>query len=102
MLWSVHLNYYMKLPHGLSPIWLAIPAAIFVLVLGWFVLRLPVFKSASIINPEGTGVFKVLPSPIPKPKYPLNELNIQINEFVVEDQSLIMPIYDRAISLPLE
>ena len=81
---------------------MAIPAGIFILVLGWFVLRLPVFKSASIINPEGSGVFKTNPSPVPINKYPLGELNKQISEFVVDDQSLVMPVFDRAISLPLE
>jgi len=81
---------------------MAIPAGIFILVLGWFVLRLPVFKSASIINPEGSGVFSVTPSPIPISKFPLSELNNQISEFVVDDQSLVMPVFDRAISLPLE
>mgnify|MGYP001610398639 CR=1 FL=1 len=92
----------MKLPHGLSSVWMAIPAGIFILVLGWFVFRLPVFKSASIISPEGKGIFSPSPIPSPLPKYPLNELDKQISEFVVEDQSLIMPVFDKNILLPLE
>lgn len=92
----------MKLPRGLSPIWISIPAGIFILVLGWFVLRLPTLKSASIVNPEGKGTFSSTPAPEPIIKYPLEELKRQIDDFQVDDPNLVMPLFDKNISLPLE
>lgn len=91
---------YMKLPHGLSPIWLSIPAIIFILIVGLFVTKLPPFQAATIQNPQGTEL--ILPTPTSNLSKPdaLLEIRQTLNNFNTLEAAMQMPIIDIQISLP--
>ncbi len=92
----------MKLPHGLSPIWLSIPAIVFMLVISWFVTRLPVFRAATIQNPEGSGIFKPSPNPKLYQSDGLTEIRQELDNFSQIEAAMQMPVIDRQISLPID
>jgi hypothetical protein len=92
----------MKLPHGLSPLWLSIPATIFVLVIVFLVARLPVFRAATIQNPEGEKIILPTPASINNIPDSLNNIRIQLNEFDILTNSMQIPAMDRQISLPID
>lgn len=92
----------MKLPHGLSPIWLSIPAIIFILVVGLLVAKLPEFRAATIQNPQGNSQF--IPSPTPKLSKPdaLLEVLKGLDNFQSIESAMQMPVIDKQISLPID
>lgn len=92
----------MKLPHGLSPIWLSIPAIIFILIVGFLASRLPVFRAATIQNPQGNNVF--VPTPAPKLSQPdmLSDVMKGLDNFTNVESAMQMPIIDTGISLPID
>lgn len=92
----------MKLPHGLSPVWLSIPAIVFILIVGLIVARLPVFRAATTLNPEGEGKYSVKSSPLPISQNQLVEVKNQIENFWQIESGMQMPVIDRQISLPID
>lgn len=102
MLYLVPPKYSMKLPHGLSPVWLSIPAMIFVLVVDLLIAKLPIFRAATIQNPEGSGIYKPIPASNITSPDSLTEIRNQLSNFTNIESSMQMPVIDRQISLPID
>lgn len=90
----------MKLPAVFNSIKLVIPAAIFILVLGWFVTRIPKMRSATIENPQGTEKIMPTPTVIPVNVNPLLDLKTQLEKLVIDDSAYAMPIFEKQLNLP--
>lgn len=96
----MRLNYCMKLPAIFNSVKLVIPAAIFILVLGWFISRIPQMRSATIENPQGTEKVMPTPSALPVKINPILDLKTQLEKFVVDDSAYAMPVFEKQINLP--
>lgn len=90
----------MKLPAIFNSVKLVIPAAIFILVLGWFVTRITKMHSATIENPQGTEKINPTPTALPVSTNPVLDLKTQLEKFVIDDPAYTLPIFEKQLNLP--
>ncbi|MBI5358567.1 hypothetical protein HZB69_02975 [Candidatus Amesbacteria bacterium] len=75
---------------------------IFVLVVDLLIAKLPIFRAATIQNPEGSGIYKPIPASNITSPDSLTEIRNQLSNFTNIESSMQMPVIDRQISLPID